>query len=290
MKQNKNIPSLFANKTYLDPTYDPAFKEFFDSEDALKDFLDGVLGLDGDDKIKKLTFTFDKSLHFRVPQRKKVVVDIFATTGSGRFLNIEMQNLEHDFFIDRIFLYKAFLIIKGKKEMEVSPEFANFSQKEQKRKRYELPETISIWICNFDLPGAKGEYIAEQDGGIINVGDGGTLTIREMATLQNSRSSAKGAAVFVASGGHAAMSGGTVRNNESDGAGAGIYLDYEAENRHATLMLSGSPNFGGKGLYPTGEINSKVGNFQEGSLVAKSNGGKLYTRARQDIYIAGFDI
>lgn len=161
MKQNKNIPSLFANKTYLDPTYDPAFKEFFDSEDALKDFLDGVLGLDGDDKIKKLTFSFDKSLHFRVPQRKKVVVDIFATTGSGRFLNIEMQNLEHDFFIDRIFLYKAFLIIKGKKEMELSPEFANFSQKEQKRKRYELPETVSIWICNFDLPGAKGEYMDE---------------------------------------------------------------------------------------------------------------------------------
>ena len=161
MKPNKNIPSLFANKTYLDPTYDPAFKEFFDSEEALKDFLDGVLGLDGDDKIKKLTFTFDKSLHFRVPQRKKVVVDVFATTGSGRFLNIEMQNLEHDFFIDRIFLYKAFLIIKGKKEMELSTEFANFSEKEQKRKRYELPETVSIWICNFDLPGAKGEYMDE---------------------------------------------------------------------------------------------------------------------------------
>ena len=146
----------------------------------------------------------------------------------------------------------------------------------------------NLVLTNIVLDGAKGEYIAEQDGGIINVGDGGTLTIREMATLQNSRSSAKGAAVFVASGGHAAMSGGTVRNNESDGAGAGIYLDYEAENRHATLMLSGSPDFGGKGLYPTGEINSKVGNFQEGSLVAKSNGGKLYTRARQDIYIAGY--
>lgn len=106
-------------------------------------------------------FTFDKSLDFRVPQRKKIVVDVFATTGSGRFLSIEMQNLEHGFFIDRIFLYKAFLIIKGKKEMELSPEFATFSREEQKRKRYELPETVSIWICNFDLPGAKGEYMDE---------------------------------------------------------------------------------------------------------------------------------
>ena len=146
----------------------------------------------------------------------------------------------------------------------------------------------NLVLTNIVLDGAKGTYIAE-DGGIINVGDGGTLTIRETATLQNSRSSEKGAAVYVASGGHAAMSGGTVRNNESDEAGAGIYLDYEAENRHATLMLSGSPNFGGKGVSPGGEINPQVGNFQEGSLVAKTNGGKLYTRARQDIYIAGFD-
>jgi hypothetical protein len=58
--------TLCTNKTCLDP----AFKEFFDSEDALKDFFDGVLGLDGDDKIKKLTFTFDKSKRFRVLEQK----------------------------------------------------------------------------------------------------------------------------------------------------------------------------------------------------------------------------
>ena len=70
----------FANQTYLDPRLDPAFKEFFDSEDALKDFLNGVLELDGDDKIKNLTFSFDKELRFRVPQRKKIILDVFATT------------------------------------------------------------------------------------------------------------------------------------------------------------------------------------------------------------------
>ena len=58
--------TLCTNKTCLDP----AFKEFFDSEDALKDFLDGVHGLDGDDKIKKLTFTFDKSKRFRDLEQK----------------------------------------------------------------------------------------------------------------------------------------------------------------------------------------------------------------------------
>lgn len=152
---------VFADQTYLDPRLDPAFKELFDSEDALKDFLNGVLELEGDDKIKTLTFSFDKELRFRVPQRKKVILDVFATTGTGRFLNIEMQNLEHEFFADRIVLYKAFLIIKGKKEMELSAEYKALSRKDKKKKLYELPETISIWICNFELPGAPKEYMDE---------------------------------------------------------------------------------------------------------------------------------
>ena len=44
--------------------------------------------------IKELRFRFEKPIEFRIPQRKKVIFDIFATTGSGRFLNIEMQCLE----------------------------------------------------------------------------------------------------------------------------------------------------------------------------------------------------
>ncbi len=92
--RNKPIPEAFKGKVYLDPTYDPAFKELFDNEDALKDFLNGVLELDGIEMIKELRFRFEKPIEFRVPQRKKVIFDIFATTGSGRFLNIEMQRLD----------------------------------------------------------------------------------------------------------------------------------------------------------------------------------------------------
>ena len=50
----------FQGKTYLDPKYDPAFKELFDSEDAIKDFLNDILRLADDDKIKNLSFVFDK--------------------------------------------------------------------------------------------------------------------------------------------------------------------------------------------------------------------------------------
>ena len=88
--RTKPIPEAFKGKVYLDPTYDPAFKELFDNEDALKDFLNGVLELEGDEMIKELRFRFEKPIEFRVPQRKKVIFDIFATTGSRRFLNIEM--------------------------------------------------------------------------------------------------------------------------------------------------------------------------------------------------------
>lgn len=154
----KPIPEAFKGQVYLDPTYDPAFKELFDNEDALKDFLNGVLELEGDEIIKELRFRFEKPIEFRAPQRKKVIFDIFATTGSGRFLNIEMQRLEHDYFIDRTILYKAFLIIKGRKEMEVSAEFNALPKKDQEKRRYQLPETISIWICDFNLPAAKDEY------------------------------------------------------------------------------------------------------------------------------------
>ena len=107
-KDIKSIRKKFEGQMYLDPTYDPAFKALFDSEEALKDFLDGVLGLEGEHKIKTLRFNFDKALVFRVPHEKKVVFDIFATTGDNRFFNIEMQRLENNFFVDRTILYKAF--------------------------------------------------------------------------------------------------------------------------------------------------------------------------------------
>ena len=153
----ESIRKKFEGQMYLDPTYDPAFKALFDSEEALKDFLDGVLGLEGEGKIKTLRFNFDKALVFRVPHEKKVVFDIFATTGNNRFFNIEMQRLENNFFIDRTILYKAFHIIKGRKDMELSKEFKALSEKDKKYRRYELPECISVWICNFDLPHANGE-------------------------------------------------------------------------------------------------------------------------------------
>ena len=172
---NQSIPEKLKGKTYIDPRTDTGFKSLFASKDAIKDFVDGILHLKGDDQIKNLNYSFEHTFRFMIPEERKVILDAFATTGSKRFLNIEMQKADHSFFIDRTILYKAFLIIKGKHEMDKSEEFKTLTKEEKEYRRYEIPETISIWICDFELPYCMEKYIDEWaiyskevlDGGII---------------------------------------------------------------------------------------------------------------------------
>jgi len=158
---NQFVLETLKGKTYIDPRTDTGFKSLFASKDAIKDFVDGILQLKGDDQIKNLNYSFEHTLRFMIPEERKVILDAFATTGSKRFLNIEMQKADHSFFIDRTILYKAFLIIKGKHEMEKSEEFKMLTKEEKEYKRYEVPETISIWICDFELPHCMDGYIDE---------------------------------------------------------------------------------------------------------------------------------
>ena len=158
-KKNRVIPEIFRGKTYLDPTYDPAFKAFFAGEETLKGFLNDLLRLEGDERIASLTFKCEEENIFRIPESAQTIFDIFATTGTGRFFDIEMQRAEHNFFIDRTLFYNAFLAIKAKQDMEKSPEFCELSERERKARRYELPEIVSIWICNFDLKETEGRCI-----------------------------------------------------------------------------------------------------------------------------------
>ena len=135
------------------------------------------------------------------------------------------------------------------------------------------------------LDGIKSNYTVDANGGIANVAGGGKLTVQSGATLQNSKTAVDrfGGAVYVAGGGTVTMTGGTVNHNESVGDGAGIYLA-----TGSTLALSGSPNFGGTGLNTSGNITTTNGNFQTGEHTALRNGGKDYSRFRQDIFIAGY--
>lgn len=149
VKAKREIPEIFKGIKYLDPKYEPAFRELFDDEIILTDFLNTILHLEDGGKIDKLEFKFESETLFKIPERRSVTLDVFAHTEDNRFLDIEMQRAGHPFFIDRVFYYSAFLAIKGKQQYTKSAEFKKLREEEQLKRRYELPETISIWICNF---------------------------------------------------------------------------------------------------------------------------------------------
>lgn len=148
-KTKREIPEIFKGVKYLDPKYEPAFRELFDDKVILTDFLNTILHLEEGGKIDNLEFKFESEIQFKIPERRSVTLDIFAHTEDNRFLDIEMQRAGHPFFIDRVFYYSAFLAIKAKQQYAKSIDFLKLREEEQLKRRYELPETISIWICNF---------------------------------------------------------------------------------------------------------------------------------------------
>ena len=181
---------------------------------------------------------------------------------------------------------------------------------------------FNLTLTNITLDGANDKYSGE-DGGIVKVvGDYAQLTVNYGTTLQNSSVqnssvSGKGGAVFVSNnttftmmdgrktpsldisindnkadqggavyverGGSFVMSNGDIVDNVSTGNGAGIYVE-----ENASLSLSGKVRFGVPGVEEDGSIDPYAyGNYSEVSLAPESkNGGKVYTKARQDIYIA----
>ena len=143
------IPEILQGRKFLDPNYDPAFRALLGEKEALQSFLDAILHLEEGRRIKTLEFTFQDSLEFRTPEPKTVIFDVHAWTEDNRCLDIELQRAKHSFFVDRVLLYSAFLAIKGKQKMDASPEYAALPENERKRRRYQLPEVISLWSGNF---------------------------------------------------------------------------------------------------------------------------------------------
>ena len=69
-----------------------------------------------------------------------------------------MQNKVHSFFYDRMQLYNSYLTLRGKYEFNRSPYFLGLSDEERKYRYYELPETVSIWLCNESILKSKDIY------------------------------------------------------------------------------------------------------------------------------------
>lgn len=115
-----------------------------------------------------------------------------------------------------------------------------------------------------------GDSYTGGNGSLVNIADGGSLTIGKNAELRDARSTGDGGAVYVGDGATMNLTTGIIAGNSTSGSGAGVYV--AAGGR---LEMSGKPEFG-------------EGNFADmEGFEDRTNGLERYARPRQDIYLAG---
>ena len=155
---NRNKKYIVTNELgeeFLLPNYSETFRILMDDKDTIRDVLNSLLQLDHDHEITDLEYEFEKPIDIFMPEDDPSRLDVWVSTRDNRYLNIELQNKVHSFLFDRMQIYNADLTLRGKYEYNRSERFKNLSEEERKRRYYELPETISIWLCNFPILKSK---------------------------------------------------------------------------------------------------------------------------------------
>ena len=141
---------------YLDPLYDAAFKAFLSDEQALVSFLNGVFHLEGDNKIKSVTVR-NTEINIIFPQVRTFRLDIRAITANGFCINVEMQKAKPLHFVERVLLQHSAFLLQSKYELdqetfaEKSTNLTDEERAERESRRYEIPPTFAIWICDFAI-------------------------------------------------------------------------------------------------------------------------------------------
>ena len=158
---NRNKKYIVTNELgeeFLLPNYSETFRILMDDKDTIRDMLNSLLELDHDHEIVNLTYEFEKYIDVYMPGDEPMKLDVWVATKDNRFMNIELQNRHHPFLKDRMRLYNAYQTLRSKHDYNKSEQFAAFSEKEQKVRYYEVPETVSIWLCNFSILKRKKIY------------------------------------------------------------------------------------------------------------------------------------
>jgi hypothetical protein len=145
------IVSNAQGEEFLLPYYSETFRVLMDDKDTIRDILNCLLGLDSDHEIIDLDYEFEKPIDVFMPEDDSARLDVWVTTKDNRYFNIEMQNRNHPFFLDRLQLYNSYQTLRGKYEYNRSMYFRSMDEKERKVHFYELPEMVSIWLCNFSI-------------------------------------------------------------------------------------------------------------------------------------------
>ena len=143
---------------YLIPTYPATFRALMDDKDTIRDLLNSLLELDRDHEIVDLTYEFEKYIDVFMPGDEPMKLDVWVKTKDNRFMDIELQNRQNPFFGDRMRLYNSYQTLRGKHEYNKSEVFAAFTDYEKKVHYYEVPETVSIWLCGFSILDPRETY------------------------------------------------------------------------------------------------------------------------------------
>ena len=143
---------------FLLPKYAATFRILMDDKDTIRDVLNSLLQLDRDHEIVDLEYEFEKPIDIFMPENDPARLDVWVHTRDNRYLNVEMQNKVHAFFFDRMQLYNLYLTLRGKYEFNRSDYFMGLPEEERKYRYYELPETVSIWLCNNPVLRSKEIY------------------------------------------------------------------------------------------------------------------------------------
>ena len=154
----KYIVTNERGEEFLLPKYAATFRILMDDKETIRDVLNSLLQLDRDHEITELEYEFEKPIDIFMPENDPARLDVWVHTRDKRHMNIEMQNKVHSFFYDRMLLYNSYLTLRGKYEFNRSPYFLGLSDEERKYRYYELPETVSIWLCNESILKSKDIY------------------------------------------------------------------------------------------------------------------------------------
>jgi hypothetical protein len=154
----KYIVTNEHGEEFLLPKYAATFRILMDDKDTIRDVLNSLLQLDRDHEIVDLEYEFEKPIDIFMPENDPARLDVWVHTRDNRYLNVEMQNKVHAFFFDRMQLYNSYLTLRGKYEFNRSDYFMGLPEEERRYRYYELPETVSIWLCNNPVLRSKEIY------------------------------------------------------------------------------------------------------------------------------------
>ncbi len=112
---------------YINPFTDYGFKKIFGDEDdteLLESLINDILGLEGRDKIAKITFKNGELLPDS-PEDRKAIFDLYCIDEKGSEFIVELQKVHQEHFQSRALYYTTFPIqeqaIRGKWNFSLTP-------------------------------------------------------------------------------------------------------------------------------------------------------------------------